>query len=913
MSRTFETRLAAFRRRWQCGLLLLGALRLAGLLLAAYAVYALADFFLALENNTRWTLNILLGAALAAAILWGLARAARYSRRAAAAQADRLSGNKRRAILSACELLAARKAGAPLSDYLLEQSVARAGAELDKIPASRCFPKAAFASRSKRLAIQAAVLLAAVAVQKPGAGIVLERLLHPTRDVPPFSGLVFHITPETPRIPYGGGATVGVEITGGRVKSQVWFVTRSGGVERRIACFQEGPARFAQKVEKLVEPVEFAFATGRARSRWHRVDLLLQPRVAQAALTITPPAYTGLPRQSGPAGKAPVTGIAGSTATLTIESNRPLRDGALVIRPPEELGGETLVQAAKTGPRTVAFTWTMAANADLDVTISDLRGTPNGEPFRLVQRVTPDQPPQATITEPGVYALATPDSTLTLAGYAEDDIGLARADLVRTVVGYRDRAKRLGPDAPGRHLEFSTPLDMKTLGVVPGQTLEFYLEATDTNPTLMGIGTSAVVRVEIISTDNYAQMIRDRTTIEEFAGRYNMLTDRLEALRKALDKLQENAYSATEAEKERQLGKAREEARKTRELFQKMGKDFPAFDAEKSLGKTAAEIGEKIAGVEKGLENLSASDPKLGEIARDLRAELGGPERQMDEQKRSAQEIAAVSRVMENVAAFQKIVLQQTELERQMNRAAQSGRSEDKEMLRSLGERQAQIREALQQSAANLGREAAALPRGYEALKETAADFLNKLEAKKIPGEMAGGEDAARNQNAREAAQKAASALEKLRQLLSECKGMGGMCQGQLTFNVPNPLSQTLQQMLQSLLARASGNGSGNGTTGAAGWGAGTGESGGTMGGNSPLNTPVYGPSRLSLTGNGPFGNGAGDPKGGNQPVGRVEETGPMTPSRPDPIKSKGTLLENVPEKYRGAVKQYFSIPEEKP
>lgn len=911
MSRAFESQLAAFRRRWQYGLLLQTTLRLAGLICVVYGIYALLDFLLGFESGTRYVINCVLGViAVGAALRW-VVRVIRYSSRDAAVQADRLSGNKRRAVLSALELLAARKDDAVLSDFLLEQSVTRAGTELGGIPTTRSFPKAAMSRQGKVFAIQLVLLLGAIALQTPGAGIVLERILHPSRDVPPFTGLVFNITPETPQITYGGDATINVEITGGAVKSQVYFLARSGGTEYQTACFQEGRGRFAQKLEKVVQPLEFAFATGRARSRWQKVDLLLQPRVAQAQVTITPPAYTGLPKQSAVAGKAPLVGIVGSTATLSITSNRPLQDGTLLIHPPEELGSDTVVNAVKTGPQTVSFTWPLRQNADLNVTIRDVRGTPNGEPFHLVQQATPDQAPQAVITEPGTYALATPDSTLTFAGYAEDDLGLSRVDIVRTVVGFRDRGKRLGPDTPQRRVDFSTELEMKKLGVAVGQTLEFYLEATDTNPTLMGIGTSGVVRIEIISTENYAQMIRDRTTLEEFIARYSALSDRIDALHKALDHLQETAYSGTDADKERALKEAQDQAQKAAELFEKMGKDFPAFDSDKALSKAASEIGGKLGGVKQKLAGMKASDSTLGESARDLSTELGGAEQRMHEQKQTAQEIAAVSRVMESVAAFQKVVLQQTELERQFNRIDQSGQSEDKRMLEALGERQNEVRTDLKNTASDLAQRVGELPRGYEPLSASVADFLAKLGPKMIPEDMDAAAKAAKNQSSRDAARMSSVALEKLRQMLSQCKCMGGMCQGELTFKVPDPLNQTMQQMLKSLLSRASGSGN-SGGVGVGGFGTGEGESGGSMGGNSPLNTPVYGPARMSFGGSGPYGNGAGAPKGGNEGVARVAGSDQMNATETAPMKSKGTPVTNVPEKYRDAVKQYFSQPEDK-
>lgn len=915
MSRAFESQLNAFRRRWQTGLLLDVVARVAGLAVVFYAAYSLLDFLIGFEADTRFLINTFGCVFLGGFALFWLVQVLRYSSREAAIEADKASGDKRRTALSAFELQEAKQKGESLSDFLLERSIQKAVSVLESIPAAQCFPRKVLLSQAKRFSIQAVLLLVSVLLQHPGAGIVLNRILYPSRDVPPFTGLIFKVSPEIPQITYGGDATINVEISGKPVKSQVWLLTRSGSSEYRSACFQEGPGRYAQKLEKVVQPVEFAFATGRARSHWHKVDLLLQPRIARADVTIIPPPYTGRPKQSNLAGKAPLVAIAGSQAVVTLTSNRPLKEGSLQIHPSNEAGIESMVSAEPVGPHTVSFKWTMRENADLNFTIRDVRGTPNGEPFHLAQQVTPDQPPQAVITEPGAFALATPDSVINLCGYAEDDVGLSRVDLVRTMVGFRDRSKPLGPDTTQTRLEFSTQLEMSKLGVVPGQTLEFYAEATDTNPSLMGIGNSPVSRIEIISTENYAQMVRDRTTLEEFMQRYQVLSDQLEALNQALKDLEKAATSASDSEKEKALQECQEKAKKAAELFRKMAGDFPAFDSDKALSKTAREVGSHIQEVQKKLDELKPNAPDLAKSAQELSQQLGNSQQEMQQQKQTGEEIVGVSRVMETVAAFQKVVLEQSELERQLNRLERSRDPEALRKLPTLSERQKEVAKELKEAMHELSKRRAALPKGYETLDMSAAEFLARLEPMNVPQDMESGSKALDNQNVREGARLASLALEKLRKMLSNCKGncMGGMCKGELSFKVRDPLNQTMRQMLQSLLSRATGSGK-NGGTGQGGFGAGTAESGESTGGNSSLNTPVYGPSRLGFNNNGgPFGNGAGPARGGNQGVNRVQETAHVSNPEPAPLKSKGWPMENIPEKYRNAVKQYFSQPENKP
>jgi hypothetical protein len=909
MKSPFVTSLARARRRWQAGLLAQVALRLIGWALVVCAGYAVLDYFVALETETRVFLNAAIAAALAVCAVWWSANIVRFGNRDMARAADEAAKNPRRAVLAAFELqpsISEAREHDTLADFLVEQSVDRAAGELRKLSPRQQWPLPAIFRQSKFFSIQLAGAAVAIAAIWPGARIIAERLAHPWRDVPPYSALTFSVTPGEPRVFYGGDASIGVEIGGAPVTSQVWLLTRSEGRAHKTACFQERPQRFAQRLEKITHPVEFCFATGNARSRWHKVALLLQPRVAMAGVTITPPAYSRLPRQSFLAGGAPISALQNSVVNLSVTSNRPLLDGTLTIRAADGAEPGRAVAGAKTGPQTVSFTWTMTANAELDVAIRDVQGAPNSDPFKLRQKIVPDNPPQVAITEPPGFALATPSSALPLAGYAEDDLGLGRVEIVRAVVGYRDRAKKLGPDAPERRLEFNTRLDMKTLGVEPGQVIELYLEASDLNPSLMGHAASDVVRVQVISDAEYAKMIRERTTIEEFAKRFEAMGAALAQLIQTLHELRDAADTGSDAEKAAKLKRAVDQAAQSAELFEKMANDFPAFDVENKLKDAAAGIAKKIRAGEQQLRGAVSSDPQLSQLAADAIESLGGSVSEMERQQAGAREIAAVARVMECAATFQKILRDQALLTRELGRFEGASPERDMRLLEALGRSQEDVRRALQTLIDDLNRRAQELPGAYAELRASALEFAQVLEGKQIPADMSGAVNAAQNQNGRDASKFASIALEKLQQMLSQCHGsFPGMCQGGMKFSVSDPLKETLEQMMQAIAARI-------GSGGAGGIGAGTGvggnaDDGYATGGHSPLNVPVFGPDRLSFTSPNAAGSTQGRNTSSSASAARVNESGKMQPGEPAKIQSESVPLQDVPEKYREAVKRYFS------
>jgi hypothetical protein len=175
---------------------------------------------------------------------------------------------------------------------------------------------------------------------------------------------------------------------------------------------------------------------------------------------------------------------------------------------------------------------------------------------------------------------------------------------------------------------------------------------------------------------------------------------------------------------------------------------------------------------------------------------------------------------------------------------------------------------------------------------------------------------AGENQEARQTLHWATLALEKLRELMSsECGGgFGGMCEGKLRFKVSEELNKTLQQMLEAICQRLGGGGQ-EGQAGTAGGGIGGDINDGyRTGGYSPLNIPALGPARTSFPGPGEGGRGQSGKGGSGGGHGEAKTTGTETMDPVPEGKPRGASLpiEQVPGKYRDAVKKYFGNGEEK-
>ena len=913
MSTSFEKELARVRRGWQRGLAIAAMLELVSYAAVALAALCWLDLLLALPGPGRIVGATLAAGALLAWVAGRLAHVARFGRRKAAVVADRMLVSRRREVLSALELQqAAARAPSPLLAYLVDRCRRSATERLHALVRPR--PAGRMRAAYRRFYLGLAMALVPALLNPRAALTLAGRLLLPGADIPPYSRYAFTVSPKNPQVVYGADQVISVQVSGAPVRRPVRFVTRRGSRIHESACFQASPTEYAQRLERLMQPVEFCFRIGKARSRWHTADVLLQPHLESADLELTPPAYSRKPVRAFPLGEEPLAGLRGTRVRMTVRSNRPLSRGAITLKAAEGKPHIEEIVAEQGGtPNELTFAWVLESGAHLSVMIYDILGTPARKPLKLVQERLPDRPPVVTLSEPAPFSLATPTVKVPVLADVEDDLGLRRADLFRNVVGYRGRRRPATLATGTLRCEVTDTLDMTRLGVTPGQVIELMVEAADTNPNLTGIGASGVARIQIISDEEYAEMVRARTTVEAFRSRFLALASQYDELLRAMETLQKDLREGrlTPEEARARMKALQAGAQAAGKAIRRIAEDFAAFDLEKELAKVASEL---TARLEKGLRHAGWQSNDPAEMQAALDECLAGLRPAREPVRRVVQQgfdAAAVSRVMALAARFRALVSQQEMLVRRLERYAGG----ERQLLnpRVMAEQQDKIRKGLKQFVADLEQRAGALPDGFEELGKSARAFLEALEGLDIPAPMTSCAGACRNEKPREAWNHATDALERMRQLLAKCGGgcFGGMCDGKLRFSVPDKLGGTLSQMLRSLLQQYA-TGVGYGDVGAAGVGMRGASEGANAGGYSALNVPVYGPQRsnpyASMAAGGHGGDGAAGRGQGGVGSELVRET---MDSRPGRTTGKGLSMTMVPGRYREAVKAFYGEEEE--
>jgi hypothetical protein len=912
IEKSFLRRLKRLQASFRLGggaVLALQVLGYAAVLLTALAA---ADYFLSFSPPVLVVLEAAALVFLAGVAVLGLWRLGRLSVQRLARRADGDLKSARRDVLSALELVRAEPEAGDLRRYLVERSVDRAMQSMDRMTVRQRLPWPELVRRSRRTLAHLGVAAVALGIPLGISSVVLVRIFHPFDDVPPYSRLRFAVEPASPKVRYGDSTEISVEITGAPVREPVWLLTRHRGRVNRAACFQESATRFTQRLEKLVEPVEFGFATGRARTRWHSLELLLDPHIVAARLKVIPPAYARRPPAEFMAGEAKLAGLKASRVELDLTSNRPLQGGELSVTPGEG-GAPRIVRGEPAGPQRLVFRWTLEERAGVEVTLRDAQGTRNREPFRLDQFVLPDEPPAAAMIQPAGFAVATPKAKVPVSGFAEDDLALTRVDLVRTATGFRDRALAVGPEASRERMDFARDLDLAALGVEPGEELEFYLEAVDSNPSMTGVAVSDTVRVQIISEEDYAAMLRSRIDADAFAERFQRARRALADLVDAMKKFKEKAENLSSAERKTSWENLKAKNSETAKLFREMADEFPVFDLEKDFKETLEAAASVMEEHDQWMKEV-AFDEGMDRTVASILERLGAQQEAVQQDAMKAEDIAKVARIMMQAQRFRQLLAAQERIVRRLERGGDPAGVRDRELLRQLREQQEDTRRGLIALRDELRDKSKDLPDDLEELRDSAVEFADKIDELEIPPVM---EDAAQNaarHESREFHRHASVALDRMRQLLSgDCGNspFGGMCKGKPRFQVKEALKQTLNQMYGAWCL-----GMGQGDRGMAGVGGGGGagnpEDGYWAEGYSSLNVPAYGPSRALSPGQDRTEGSGGGSGGGDV---RVDPSAreALQPAAPIDMRRETLSIDHAPAKYRDALKRYFETREGTP
>ena len=218
---------------------------------------------------------------------------------------------------------------------------------------------------------------------------------------------------------------------------------------------------FTYTFERINETMECRISGGDAVTDWFTVKVVDRPRITQATLTITPPAYRQAEAYQLREGQTVARVLEGSGIGFAVETNKPVRIANLIQRVRDKKTGrveETIVaQAPSVSQGMLNVAHRPSASGTYHFHLVDELGLSNKsertQPVRFTVQLQEDQAPSVKMQIEGVGEMVTLKAVLPVRTDFADDYGLASAELVcasprfapeairKTIPGF-DRAAR---------------------------------------------------------------------------------------------------------------------------------------------------------------------------------------------------------------------------------------------------------------------------------------------------------------------------------------------------------------------------------------------------------------------------------------------------------------------------------------
>lgn len=227
--------------------------------------------------------------------------------------------------------------------------------------------------------------------------------------------------------------------------------------------------------EGLDSDIEYYVSNSQTRSKVYRISVLDEPFVKSWRLDYAYPAYTGLGAMTDTLSYGNVTAYPQSQVKLTITTNIPVTTAVMRFADGTDLSLSRLDSATFTGRFTVnkAQTWYLEMTDELK-----RRSKPEEKSINII----PDNPPEIKIVFPGKDVTLDQDLLLPLIINAGDDFGLQNCSLRYQVNDADAVSLPIQSLIQTKLFTRDYVFDMKSLGLIPGNTVTYWAEIYDNSP-----------------------------------------------------------------------------------------------------------------------------------------------------------------------------------------------------------------------------------------------------------------------------------------------------------------------------------------------------------------------------------------------------------------------------------------------
>ena len=515
-----EERLRDARRAWRRAEVGAGLLRGATWLLAALLAGIAADNLFALPGwlRTAYGVAFLGGVAyvLCVNVLYNLVRpltdemVAVHLERVAPGMDNRLINTVLFRKQEFKDALTRRMAASQMDETL------QAVKDVDPAAAGRGTALRAWGVRAGALAAGVAVYAVVFTGQFSNA---LHRYAQPGRFIAPVTRTVLTVTPGNADVLQGDSVEIEAHVDGVLPEKAYVNYEEEGGAKGRQTMPFEG-SLFSYKFTAVQRSFRYSVTAGDAVSDVFAVSVKTRPTVKDLRVTVHFPDYMRLPdrTESGPA--AAISAPVGATVKVEAVADRALSSAVFVTSFLSAAGAgeperhETPMTLSPDGTARVEFK--VARSGHYQVCVKDISGVAN-QPVLGQLAALPDDPPIVKLIDPARDLAVDPEAKVTLLAEARDDFNLHSLTLFTQLRADASWEKRRVWEYKEltRQAREGCVLDLKDLGLTPGNVLSYCFKGDDGKPGRDdAAGRSRVYQVAVI--DKAAAQQKEKAQQEAF-------------------------------------------------------------------------------------------------------------------------------------------------------------------------------------------------------------------------------------------------------------------------------------------------------------------------------------------------------------------------------------------------------------
>ncbi len=773
-----------------------------GRIVMLFAASVIAACFVLMWLDTIWALPAVVrwGATRIAIIVAVIGCAAYALTRIRSITHDRIAEQVDQTIRSGGEILAGLQLAtrpvhpdSDLSNGLASIATRRANEKLSHVAPALVAPLEQLKKPALTLVAIFALVGLVAAIVPSIAWHQVSRFLSPYSDVPPYTGILMEIELEKESVLYGQDTLVKARVSGGRVERVHLVIEPASGPELVLPMLAESENAYQAMLTRVTEPLMLYAKSGVSRSKKVRLDVTLTPQLLSPKVVITPPAYTRTAPYVGPVPEKGISGLAGTTVQWMASSNRPLSEGVLKLTYRD--GEEEIIKLASWNgegaqPNSVAGVSSLSKPGQFELSVVDVDGTQSIDRVTGTISITEDRRPVVRIVQPQPISIATPDVQLPVTVIADDDFGISKLTLFRSLNGSPATAINADFESQARvQQQWSLPLPNYQLE--PGDEIQLFARTEDNDPAGAKGAESPITVIKIISVAEFQEMMVQQRGAEMLQAKYQAARRHLENLASALreveeaeKQLEENPQSPEAAQNlQQKLQAAKNAAKKAAGEIDKLSEQAMPIDVDQELSKMLKEMSQQAAEAAGSIDKMQKSaNPDLSsEDQEELKKMMEQMKEMQEELTESAIDplgkMQKMMPLMMDQERFTQLAQQQRDLAERM-RGLQSADPNDPATQRRVAElesEQEQLKQQLDQLLEDIQQHAEDLPADEETekLKQTAQDFAEAVRDSMAAQEMTEAQSEMLGDKFQEAQSSAQRAAEILEEFLSENESMG--------------------------------------------------------------------------------------------------------------------------------------------